>query len=51
MDIITFFDRDFDVTENKCIFCSYITILYRTFLKPVLMFSSYYVDNFERRLM
>ncbi len=44
-----FFHRDFDVIENKLIFCNGgINILYCTLIKPVLKYDPYHVDRFEK---
>ncbi len=50
-DIITFFHRDFDVIENKLIFCNGINILYCTLIKLVVKYGPYHVDSFEKKLM
>ncbi len=43
------FHRDFDVRDNKTIFCICINIVYCTFLKLVLQCGPYYVDSFEKK--
>ncbi len=48
IDVITiFFNRDFDVINNKLIFCNGIKILYCTLIKPVLKYDPYHGDSFE----
>ncbi len=44
-----FFHRDFNVSNNKHIFCNFINIIYSTFLKSVLLCVAYYVDIFEKK--
>ncbi len=49
MDIIGFlFHKDFDVIENKLIFCNGINILHCTLIKPVVKYGLYRVDSFEK---
>ncbi len=40
--------RDFDVIENKPIFCNDINILYCTLIKLVLKYGPYHVDSFGK---
>ncbi len=42
------FHREFNVIENKLIFCNSINILYCTLIKAVLKYDPYHVDSFEK---
>ncbi len=45
-----FFHRDFDVIENKLIFCNALNILYCTLIKSVLKYGTYHVHSFEKNV-
>ncbi len=42
------FHRDFDVSDNKPVFCNCVNIVYCNILQLVLQCGPYYVDSFEK---